>query len=305
MMKRILLVALGLITANCDAKIESIPLKLLNKTDEPFKLIIATAEDAPRFVGTNYRLPAKGKQEIEVPGNNFQMLLYRAQPTKPKGDIYSIKTTGKKVAAIRITSANGAPTLEPQTNKLVKIPGNVEADDIKWIKTGNLIDLIADSEAEDHALINYLRDRDVPGLNEFFSQSKKANVNPKHRNDALIFAADQGKPTLIEKIINAGADVNAKDAAGKTALVHAMRNGSEVGTEIIKMLIKHGANVNALDNDGYTPLMNAAQTDTQWAVELLLANHADASLENEKDHNLTAADYTRSEKIRELLAPIK
>ena len=51
--------------------------------------------------------------------------------------------------------------------------------------------------------------------------------------------------------LNAGADVNARDADGTTALSHHAFNGS---TEIVKLLIDRDAEVDAQDGRGYTAL---------------------------------------------------
>ena len=63
-----------------------------------------------------------------------------------------------------------------------------------------------------------------------------------------------------------GADVNAKDGDGKTALLWAARNGNE---KAVTLLLKAGADANAMDCYGNTALVWAVRHGNEKAVELL------------------------------------
>jgi hypothetical protein len=67
-------------------------------------------------------------------------------------------------------------------------------------------------------------------------------------------------------LIDNGADVNAKDNDGWTALMYAAFSGY---TETAEVLIDNGADVNAKDNDGLTALMIAEGNDQTEIVNLL------------------------------------
>ena len=64
-------------------------------------------------------------------------------------------------------------------------------------------------------------------------------------------AIEKGDIEAVQQHLVAGADVNAKDENGWTALHYAAVNGHK---EIAELLIDNGAEVNAKDNSGYTPL---------------------------------------------------
>ena len=65
----------------------------------------------------------------------------------------------------------------------------------------------------------------------------------------------KGDIGMARRWIEAGADVDTKDAKGRTALMHAARVGQR---ELAELLLDNKADVNATDNVGQTPLMYAA-----------------------------------------------
>ncbi|MGO9568404.1 MAG: ankyrin repeat domain-containing protein [Desulfomonilaceae bacterium] len=68
-----------------------------------------------------------------------------------------------------------------------------------------------------------------------------------------------------------GADVNAKDNHGWTALMEAAKTGH---LDVVKLLLDEGADVNAKDNYGWTALKIAEEDGHKEIVELLKAHGA-------------------------------
>lgn len=66
-------------------------------------------------------------------------------------------------------------------------------------------------------------------------------------NEALLNAASEGNVELVKSIIEAGADLNAKDDQGRTALMLALGN-SHFG--VVVELIEAGADMLATDHAG-------------------------------------------------------
>lgn len=110
---------------------------------------------------------------------------------------------------------------------------------------------------------------------------------------ALMVAAgpenDIGKACLL---LDAGADVNAKDEDGDTALMNA-QIGSKPGdiymysphvpgpdVAMIRLLLDRGADVNAQNRWGRTALMLAVNASAPGSIKLLLARGADATLKD-------------------------
>lgn len=75
---------------------------------------------------------------------------------------------------------------------------------------------------------------------------------------------DQKK--MVEDLIDAGADVNKIEGAGKTALMFAAEDGY---IALLKLLIDVGANVNAVDKNGETALIKAEKRNQKEVVNYL------------------------------------
>jgi len=95
----------------------------------------------------------------------------------------------------------------------------------------------------------------------------------------LMNAALGGKPDLVRKLLDEGADVNASERHGLTALMLAVRGvpWTQGHTDVVKLLLENGAVVDAKDNFGWTALSWAARGGRSDVVELLLDKGADVN----------------------------
>ena len=71
----------------------------------------------------------------------------------------------------------------------------------------------------------------------------------------------------IKLLIEKGADLNAIDKYGYTALIWACRNNN---IEIVKLLIEKGADINAKNFIGYTALIWACRNNNTEVIKLLI-----------------------------------
>lgn len=68
-----------------------------------------------------------------------------------------------------------------------------------------------------------------------------------HGETALMSAADRGNTSIIELLLEHGADINARNQYGSTALIKAASHGH---IDVMKILIQAGADANIEDNEG-------------------------------------------------------
>ncbi len=123
-----------------------------------------------------------------------------------------------------------------------------------------------------------------------------ANVNMANNDGAtpLIRSAESlsmNPEPVISLLIKRGADLNAKDNSGKTALVYAVMRAN---TTTIKLLLDAGADPNIVLRDGSTVLMEAVQqhrSDPIPILESLVAGGANVRAKN--NSGKTALDLAK------------
>nr|MBO6295302.1 ankyrin repeat domain-containing protein [Schwartzia sp. (in: firmicutes)] len=98
------------------------------------------------------------------------------------------------------------------------------------------------------------------------------NARDKNGNPPLMYSDG---PETFRLLVNDGAKVNMTYADGETLLMRAGANGA-------KLLVDAGANVNITDNDGETPLISAVRHGDVEKVKVLLAAGADVKAKDKK-----------------------
>ena len=122
--------------------------------------------------------------------------------------------------------------------------------------------------------------------------SADIDVRDEHGRTALIAYARTGRNEIAAILLRAGANPNAVDNNGRTALMEAARTRSRYA--LAERLLAAGAKVNVADHDGWTPLLLASTgQNRRRTVELLLGAGADPNAANRKGETalMYAAQY--------------
>jgi ankyrin repeat protein len=121
-------------------------------------------------------------------------------------------------------------------------------------------------------LIDAARAGDRERVASLLSAGAEVDARDEEGWTALMFAALRGDEAMVETLLAAGAEPNLRDANGETALLL----GTRQGVEIVRALLAAGANPNLADSEGQTPLLAAAESHPD-VVRLLLSSGADVS----------------------------
>jgi ankyrin repeat protein len=131
------------------------------------------------------------------------------------------------------------------------------------------VQLLAGSMQDDW--VRGLNKRDLSVLQRLVEAGADVNVCTDDGKTALMFAAGRGRADLAAELLRAGAEVNTRNRNGGTALMYAAVSGNPA---IAELLIRHGAEVNVVGANGWTAITIAAVKGHDQVVRMLLAQGA-------------------------------
>ncbi len=135
----------------------------------------------------------------------------------------------------------------------------------------------------------------LPEKNRDFSQldintfkSSISSASSLYKGWPLINIASMlGELAIISQLLDQGADINATDSMGNTALHRAAGKGQ---LKTVKLLISRGSNINAVNSNNQTALYIAASTGQIKTIQYLIKKSADSSvIANSKNSALSIA----------------
>ena len=144
--------------------------------------------------------------------------------------------------------------MSARTRKIMEKQGAIEVGVKKDLPTpvpSIIKGFLGGAEPADSELFRAIQSQSVEGVNEALDHGADPNaVNPDSENTPLIEAVHTDEPKLVQLLIDAGAQVDAKGSEGGTALYWAADNmplndvksptAVKIQT-ILKILLKHGA----------------------------------------------------------------
>lgn len=123
-------------------------------------------------------------------------------------------------------------------------------------------------------------------------------TNESHQTPLMLATNTGVEPAIIRKLVGAGADVNAIDQSGDSALVMAVRRND---FEVTRILLDAQANYEINDRFGQTPLILATRKGNAEMAMLLLDSGANI---NQKDMNGQTAFVAAIRSGRRAIAPL-
>ena len=229
----------------------------------------------------NLRVEAHGFESSDVP-----LIKINANDKNRIDQTLSIATINQTVE-IRSVATMGLMAMPLPEEPLVKA---AQADDLEAVREAltkvdaNVRDKATQTTALEHAVQH--GNREIIQLLLW----AKADVNARDRSGqtVLMMLGESVTPEIIWDLIHAGAKVNLRDNDGDTAL-------SEIApinnTEALKTLLDAGAKVNGTNNDGETALMKAASEGLVNNIRILVQAGADINQRNKQGR--TALAYAR------------
>jgi ankyrin repeat protein len=136
---------------------------------------------------------------------------------------------------------------------------------------------------------------------KLLERGAEVNALDNQGSSALMFAAVKNDVEIMRLLLKFGAEIENKNHSGKTALSIAIAWGHK---EAINFLVEQGANTNIdlnyLNDDDLTPLMIAVEKNDLELVNLLIKLGADVNLKNKDDETaLTIAIANQKEELND------
>ena len=126
---------------------------------------------------------------------------------------------------------------------------------------------VLESLAQEPALVSAVRNNEQSLVSSLLSSGADPNARQGDGSTALHWAAHRNNEEVAQSLLDAGANVDASNELGATPLWLAASNGSEI---LVEKLLSAGANPNVRLKMGETPLMSASRAGNADTVVLLL-----------------------------------
>lgn len=127
------------------------------------------------------------------------------------------------------------------------------------------------------------KNNDLAAIKKIISQGISINVQDEYGRTALYWAAQQGYHSLIEVLVASKSDINfvSSNDDSWTPLITSSYGGH---TKTVELLVSHGADIEAEDKDGYTALSWAFKQEKYDTAKLLITRGANVNIPPASDY---------------------
>lgn len=142
-------------------------------------------------------------------------------------------------------------------------------------------------------LMHAAQDKNLKAVEQQIKKGADTNAKDGLGTTALMIAAAEDQPEILNRLLDSGAKVNERDHMGSTALILAADRDDNV--PVVRELLEHGADVDAANTNGMTALMGAAYAGNLNIVKELL--RAGANIDAKGKDGATAISITRNRTV--------
>ncbi|HWN11395.1 MAG TPA: ankyrin repeat domain-containing protein [Pyrinomonadaceae bacterium] len=244
----------GKVTDQNGAVISGATVALSN--DQSKVILYASSDDSGQFKFPNLE-PGLYRLRFEAPGFAGE----------DAGTVY-LQATGET----RIDRTLKVAELEANLERFSRVSSS-------FVSGGGVVAFVAPA----HPFVRAAQEDNLEGLAALISETDVNMRDTRSRTTALEHAVRNANREMVQFLLAAGADPNAKDATGQTVL---MELDEDATVDMVWDLINSGAKVNLQDLGGNTPLMELASSKNVEAIKALL--DAGAKLETRNKQGRTA-----------------
>ena len=165
---------------------------------------------------------------------------------------------------------------EARLDRSLSVASLEETVEVNSTEVGSMGGVLAMSPPKD-PFIRAAQEDDLEKVTELISGTDVNRRDEDTHTTALEHAVKNANREMVQLLLAAGADVNAKNFSGETVL---MMIDSDATSDLVWDLINAGADVHLKDTSGNTALMQAADADNVDAVRTLLDAGAEIDVAN-------------------------
>ena len=160
-----------------------------------------------------------------------------------------------------------------------------------------ILGAVASASARQAQLVDAVKENNASTIESLLQQGADPNAAQGDGATALHWAAYRDDRQLVDRLISAGANVNAANDLHITPVALASANGNAT---IVRSLLQAGADPNVSGETGVTPLMEAARVGSAEAVATLLEFAADVNAHT-NDRQQTALMWAAAQRHPEVV----